>query len=213
MKKTLSLAACLLLFGCTLKTVKVTVYQSADGGQNGGVPTQQTMYLSDSSFESATDQASDGKLAFAQPGGVAGTGDQEQPQGNQETDIDNSSADVTTTTTTTTNNYTTTKGGDGDVIDLLGVDPSPKAPYQTMFHHTTTGYKDGGKSLVLCPGQEVIFDECTVGKTLIPLHGKDENRLIYWNMKEVPTGDIVCTIADKSYQFLANEPFVAGKCN
>jgi hypothetical protein len=93
------------------------------------------------------------------------------------------------------------------------VEKQESTEYATRFHHTTTGGVDGGKSLVLCPGQRMNYSDCSVGSTSIPFHGFDEGREIYWNMKRVPSGDIVCTKNGKSYRYRANGTFVSGQCN
>lgn len=92
------------------------------------------------------------------------------------------------------------------------VEQSKYDGYQTRYHHTTTGSSDGGKSLVLCPGQVMDFDECSAGDVNIPLHGKDTGRVIYWNMTQVPAGDIICTKNGKSYKYKANATIVHGDC-
>jgi len=84
--------------------------------------------------------------------------------------------------------------------------------YETKFHHTTTGSSDGGKSLVLCPGQSIGFEKCTVGSVKIPRHSSDGGRETYWNMKEKPVGDIVCVKKGKSYKYKADKTIVYGKC-
>ena len=85
--------------------------------------------------------------------------------------------------------------------------------YSSRFHHTATGSSDGGKSLVLCPGQVMNFDECSVGSVDIPYHGSDNGRVIYWNMFEEPAGDIVCVKNGKSYKYKANSMMVDGSCS
>jgi len=99
-------------------------------------------------------------------------------------------------------------------------DPTPSVPIvkpeptKTRFHHTTTGSSDGGKSLVMCPDETTIFDKCSAGSTDIPYHGKDNGRIIYWNMFEVPVGDIICTDgAGKLYYYKADKEIVYGKCD
>ena len=57
------------------------------------------------------------------------------------------------------------------------------------------------------------FDECTTGKVSIPYHGSDEGRVIYWNISEEPTGDIVCTKNGKTYRYKANRTMVNGRCS
>jgi hypothetical protein len=84
--------------------------------------------------------------------------------------------------------------------------------YETRFHHTTTGSSDGGKSLVLCPGQRMDFEKCTAGGKHIPYHGYDKRRVSYWNMREKPAGDIVCVKNGRSYRYKANKTVVRGVC-
>jgi hypothetical protein len=88
--------------------------------------------------------------------------------------------------------------------------------YETRFHHTQTGGPDGGKSMVMCPGQRMEFDRCTSDGVTIPFHGFDEGRELYWNMGAEPKGDITCTKGDKTYVYPASTPdargFVWGKC-
>jgi len=84
--------------------------------------------------------------------------------------------------------------------------------YETRFHHTTTGSSDGGKSLVLCPGQVMNFEKCSVGDVIIPHHGMDTGRVIYWNMTEVPQGDINCIKDGKTYKYKADSTIVHGDC-
>ena len=93
------------------------------------------------------------------------------------------------------------------------VTAEPKATrYASKFHHTTTGSSDGGKSLVLCPGQIMNFDRCSVGDVDIPYHGSDDGRVVYWNIREEPRGDIVCVKNGKSYKYKANSVMVNGSC-
>lgn len=70
--------------------------------------------------------------------------------------------------------------------------PAVTTDFQKYYHHTTTGSSDGGKSLVLCPGDTRVDLKCSVGDVKIPFHGYDTGRVSYWNMKEVPIGPIVC---------------------
>jgi len=84
--------------------------------------------------------------------------------------------------------------------------------YSSKFHHTSTGSSDGGKSLVLCPGQVMNFDSCSVGNVDIPYHGTDNGRHSYWNMREEPRGDIVCVKNGKSYKYKADAVMVDGSC-
>lgn len=92
-------------------------------------------------------------------------------------------------------------------------EPEPEpTEYAYKFHHTTTGSSDGGKSLVLCPGQVMNFDSCSVGSVDIPYHGKDNGRHTYWNMFEEPSGDIVCVKNGKSYKYKADSMIVDGSC-
>ena len=93
------------------------------------------------------------------------------------------------------------------------VTAEPRATgYASKFHHTSTGSSDGGKSLVLCPGQVPNFDKCSVGNIDIPYHGSDDGRVIYWNIREVPRGDIVCVKNGKSYKYKADSMMVEGSC-
>ena len=93
------------------------------------------------------------------------------------------------------------------------VTAEPKATrYASKFHHTSTGSSDGGKSLVLCPGQRMNFDRCSVGDVDIPYHGLDDGRVIYWNIREEPRGNIVCVKNGKSYKYKANSVMVNGSC-
>jgi len=85
--------------------------------------------------------------------------------------------------------------------------------YASKFHHTSTGSSDGGKSLVLCPGQVMNFDKCSVGDIDIPYHGLDKGRVSYWNMREEPRGDIVCVKNGKGYKYKANSVKVEGSCS
>ena len=88
--------------------------------------------------------------------------------------------------------------------------------YETKFHHTQTNGPDPGKSLVMCPGQRMDFDRCSVGGVVIPRHADGDGRETYWNMKEEPEGDIVCTKGDKKYLYPAtitdSRGFVWGDC-
>ena len=110
--------------------------------------------------------------------------------------------EVAATTTTTTT-----------VVATPVVTAKPEATeYESKFHHTSTGSSDGGKSLVLCPGQVMNFDKCSVGNVDIPYHGTDKGRQSYWNMSEEPRGDIVCVKNGKSYRYKANSVMVNGSC-
>ena len=93
-----------------------------------------------------------------------------------------------------------------------GVITEPELIYETRFHHTTEGSSDGGKSLVLCPRQKMGFDKCTVGDINLPRHD-DDGREGYWNMTEVPAGDIVCTKDGKSYRYKSGKKMLEGKCD
>lgn len=84
--------------------------------------------------------------------------------------------------------------------------------YQTEFHHTTTASSDGGKSLVMCPKEDMVFDSCSSNGVTIPYHGKDDGRIIYWNMNEEPVGDIVCEKDGKKYYYPADEAITYGEC-
>lgn len=85
--------------------------------------------------------------------------------------------------------------------------------YETRFHHTATGSSDGGKSLVLCPGQNMGFDSCKVGDVTIPKHSDDEGRETYWNMSAEPAGDIVCKKGGDTYKYPADSTIVMGDCD
>ncbi len=86
--------------------------------------------------------------------------------------------------------------------------------YGTRHHHTTWGSSDGGKSLVLCPGQEKLFTRCYVGMVPIPFHGTDNGRYIWWNMSLKPAGDIICVGKDgKKYGFKSDQKVQRGNCN
>jgi hypothetical protein len=96
---------------------------------------------------------------------------------------------------------------------VMATEPEPEsAEYESEFHHTSTGSSDGGKSLVLCPGQVMNFDSCSVGNVDIPYHGTDNGRHGYWNMREEPRGDIVCVKNGKSYKYKADSMMVEGSC-
>ena len=84
--------------------------------------------------------------------------------------------------------------------------------YETKYHHTTTGSSDGGKSLVLCPGQVIKFDKCTSGGVNIPFHGHDTGRVVYWNMSKEPEGDILCEKDGRVYKYRADKTIVYGDC-
>ena len=91
--------------------------------------------------------------------------------------------------------------------------PEPEVSrYESRFHHTTTASSDGGKSLVLCPGQRIGFDRCESNGVEIPRHSDDHNRETYWNMFEEPRGDIVCVKDGKSYRYKADAPVLFGDC-
>ena len=96
---------------------------------------------------------------------------------------------------------------------VIPVEPDEdELPYETKFHHTTTGSSDGGKSLVMCPGQKMNFDHCECNGITIPFHGYDEGRETYWEMFKVPKGDIICVKDGKKYRYKANRVKVDGKC-
>ena len=104
--------------------------------------------------------------------------------------------------------------GDDDPTPIEEVAAVPEATeYSSKFHHTATGSSDGGKSLVLCPGQVMNFDECSVGNVDIPYHGSDDGRVIYWNISEEPAGDIICVKNKKSYKYKADSMMVDGDCS
>jgi hypothetical protein len=88
--------------------------------------------------------------------------------------------------------------------------------YQTKFDHTTNDpqkLKDGGKSLVLCPGQTMNFDKCSSNIVEIPRHSDDNGRETYWSMASAPVGDIVCKKDGKSYRYPASKLMTKGNCN
>lgn len=92
-------------------------------------------------------------------------------------------------------------------------DPDPTVPeYTKRFHHTTTGSSDGGKSLVMCPGDKVIYDSCSSAGVNIPYHGLDTGRIVYWNMNAVPRGDILCKKDGVTYRYQADSMMVMGSC-
>lgn len=93
-----------------------------------------------------------------------------------------------------------------------GEDASAETDYETKFHHTTTGSSDGGKSLVLCPGQDIKFDSCSAGGVDIPFHGHDTGRIVYYNVSKEPEGDIVCKKGDRVYKYRADKTIVYGDC-
>ena len=98
-------------------------------------------------------------------------------------------------------------------VETKEAPPEPEVTrYESRFHHTTTASSDGGKSLVLCPGQRIGFDRCESNGVDIPRHSDDHNRETYWNMFEEPRGDIVCVKDGKSYRYKANAPVLFGDC-
>ncbi len=78
------------------------------------------------------------------------------------------------------------------------VDTSTK---ETEFHHVNSNWSSGhgGQALVLCLGQDLMFDKCAAGSVNIPYHGKDKDRLTFWNMNEYSNEDIVCEKDGKTY--------------
>jgi hypothetical protein len=92
----------------------------------------------------------------------------------------------------------------------------PIASYETRFHHTQTAGPDSGKSLVLCPGQRMDFDQCVSGGVEIPRHKDGDGRETYWAMDKEPDDDIRCTKDGKTYLYPAtitdSRGFVWGKC-
>lgn len=122
------------------------------------------------------------------------------------------SGDDDETTVTNVSTVTTTTGTP-PVAAEPEVESIPEATsYESRFHHTTTGSSDGGKSLVLCPGQVMGFEKCTSDGVSIPFHGYDTGRVIYWNMTKVPKGDINCVKDGKSYKYRADKVLVYGDC-
>ena len=91
-------------------------------------------------------------------------------------------------------------------------EPTVSGEYQTRYHHTTTASSDGGKSLVLCPGQVIKFDRCESSGVNIPKHQDDKDRETYWNMFKSPKGDIVCTKDGKTYRYKAVKQIDYGSC-
>jgi hypothetical protein len=113
-------------------------------------------------------------------------------------------------------NSATTAKESTDAVQLeegvTGAADVSELTYETRFHHTTQGSFDGGKSLVLCPGQKMGFEECLAGDIILPRHD-DDGREGYWNMTAVPAGDIVCTKDGKSYRYKSGEKMLEGKCD
>jgi len=91
--------------------------------------------------------------------------------------------------------------------------PDPVSGYETDFHHTQTDGPDGGKSLIMCPGQYMNFDSVTCAGVNIPFHEYDEGRETYWNMTQAPAGDIVAVKNGKVYTYPANDTFNWGSCS
>jgi len=125
---------------------------------------------------------------------VSGSGD----------DDETTVSEVSTVTTTTGTPQVAAEPKEESVPEATG--------YESRFHHTTTGSSDGGKSLVLCPGQVMDFEKCTSDGVSIPFHGYDTGRVIYWNMTKVPKGDIDCVKDGKSYKYRADSVLVYGDC-
>ena len=122
---------------------------------------------------------------------------------------DDDDTTVTTASTVTTTGTVTPP----QVADVQEAEAVPEAgSYETRFHHTTTGSSDGGKSLVLCPGQVMNFERCESDGVSIPFHGYDTGRVIYWNMTKVPKGDINCVKDGKGYKYRADRTLVYGDC-
>lgn len=85
------------------------------------------------------------------------------------------------------------------------------------FHHTTTASSDGGKSLVLCPGDNMEFDKVWCGRHTIPRHNDDNGRHTWWNGRRgaEPDGDIFAKKGNKVYRFPASRKdrgIVYGSC-
>jgi hypothetical protein len=95
----------------------------------------------------------------------------------------------------------------------------PEVITNPRFHHTQTNGPDGGKSLVLCPGDERMnFVRCECNGVVIPRHKDGDGRETYWNMRQAPIGDIVCETRDgKKYVYPATKVdprgFVWGPCS
>ena len=100
-----------------------------------------------------------------------------------------------------------------EVPEEIVTEPVTSIKYETRFHHTTTGSSDGGKSLVMCPGQVMDFDRCVADGVSIPYHGTDDGREIYWNMSFEPKGTIICTKDGNGYYYKADSTFVTGDCS
>ncbi len=82
------------------------------------------------------------------------------------------------------------------------------------FHHTNTDTRDGGQSLVMCPGETEKFDRCECNGVAIPYHGLDKGRLAYWSMfSSGGSGYIICKKGDKKYRFKTiDKKIVKGSC-
>lgn len=85
-------------------------------------------------------------------------------------------------------------------------------PYETKFDYTTTGGLVGGKSLVLCPGKRINFDKCECDGIIIPKQGDIDGKERYWNMFQVPIGDIICIKDGKKFRYKADKQMVKGSC-
>lgn len=79
------------------------------------------------------------------------------------------------------------------------VNPEDKYPqaedgviYNTKYHHTRT--TSDRKVLVLCPGQEKLFERCYVGMIPIPYKGDPDGtgRHTWWKMDGGASGNIRC---------------------
>ncbi len=85
----------------------------------------------------------------------------------------------------------------------------------TDYHHTQTGHpKDGGTSLVLCPGQAKVFTSCKVGSVNIPYHNdNDKGRHAYWNQDKVIKGTMTCTGDYGTGTFTVDSTYHGGTCD
>jgi hypothetical protein len=100
---------------------------------------------------------------------------------------------------------------DTDII----IEPDPEEPkleYETKFHHTNKG------ALVLCEGQTMDFDSCSVEGIEIPRHNKDsggdKGRETYMHTTHRPVfGDIVCKKDRKLYRYKSGAGIIYGSCN
>jgi hypothetical protein len=194
----------LFLLGCDF-------FEDDDGGTDGGVGTT-TQPIGNYEFGVSDEPGYAGKFYFIKGGGpyqsltIGGQPYQQSGtyQGRSLWYGTGQGAIVLVAT-----NGTTYVGTTGQVENPT---PTPTGSYETYYHHTTTASSDGGKSLVLCPGDDRRFDRCTAGGVTIPFHGYDTGRVIYWNMFAEPKGDIVCTKGGKTYRYPAERKVQFGRC-